>query len=172
MPYHWSENVPHSPGAGPDRPQVTLTLWPYRSLPPQGFVAFIAVTFVLLMVPVLGLLGQAALWGMLPYVLGALALTWVLLRRSYRDGALREVLTITDEAARLVRIDPDGRERSWEANPYWVRVEMQETGGPVENYLTLHGGPRTVEIGAFLGPEERVALRNELVAAFANPARR
>ena len=37
--------------------------------------------------------------------------------------------------------------------------------GKVEDYLTLQGGPREVEIGAFLTPPERRALEDRLVAA-------
>jgi len=30
---------------------------------------------------------------------------------------------------------------------------------PVENYLTLEGNQRTVELGGFLSPEERLTLK-------------
>jgi uncharacterized membrane protein len=48
---------------------------------------------------------------------------------------------------------------------------MHGKRGPVENYLTLSGSDRTVEIGAFLSPEERVALHGELQSAFARARR-
>jgi uncharacterized membrane protein len=152
MPYSWDT---------PDRRR--LTLWPHRSLTPGGFAAFFGITFLLLMVPVLLNLGSPVLWMLLPFVLGALALTWALVRRNGRDrGAILEVLTVTSDAAELVRTDPGGGRRNWKANPYWVRVQLWPTGGPVENYLTLKGGDREVEIGAFLSPDERIALKPEL----------
>jgi uncharacterized membrane protein len=157
MPYRWD---PPSPAA------ARLTLWPHRSLPPQGFAAFILITFALLMIPVLGLLGRSHLWFVLPFALGALWLTWALLRRNYRDGALTETLTLDPGLAELVRLDPGGRRRVWQANPYWIRV-VQHRAGPVENYLTLTGGDREVEIGAFLGPDERASLKPEIEAALA-----
>ncbi len=49
---------------------------------------------------------------------------------------------------------------------------MHRKDGPVENYLTLSGSDRTVEIGAFLSPEERAALYGELQGAFAQARRR
>jgi len=161
MPYRWT-----SPPSSAADPVARLSLWPHRSLSRDGFVVFIAITFVLLMVPLLSLLGQAALWSVLPFPLGAFALTWVLLRRSY-DTRLHEDLTLAPEVARLVHVDASGARQEWEANPYWVRVVLHRSGGPVENYLTLEGGPRVVEIGAFLSPQERVALRGELSDAFA-----
>jgi uncharacterized membrane protein len=45
-------------------------------------------------------------------------------------------------------------------------VHLHQTGGPVENYLTLRGGDREVEIGAFLDAKERLALYGEIKAAF------
>jgi len=56
---------------------------------------------------------------------------------------------------------------SWEANPYWVEVKLRPEGGKVENYLTLRGAGREVEIGAFLAPDERQVLRRELDDLFA-----
>ena len=54
--------------------------------------------------------------------------------------------------------------------PTWVTPHLHVTGGPVPNYLTLRGGPREVEIGAFLSEPERLALRDELQRAFARVA--
>jgi uncharacterized membrane protein len=142
-----------------------LRLWPNRSLPPRGFAAFILATFGMLMIPTLSLLGEPALWGVAPFTLGAVWLTWTLIRRNYRDGDLLETLTIARGQARLERRDPGGRRREWTANPYWVRVTLHKDGGPVENYLTLSGGDREVEIGAFLSPDERAALKPELESA-------
>jgi uncharacterized membrane protein len=159
MPYSWDQ-----PDSAPQ--QTRLTLWPHRSLPPQGFAAFILITFALLMLPVLGLLGRAELWGILPFALGVLWLTWALLRRNYRDGALTEILTLDQDRAELVRLDPGGQRRVWQANPYWIRV-VQHTTGPVATYLTLTGGDREVEIGAFLSPDERARLKPEIEAALA-----
>jgi uncharacterized membrane protein len=52
--------------------------------------------------------------------------------------------------------------RDWTANRYWAQVVFHPTSGPVEYYLTLQGGAREVEIGAFLSIEERKALYGEL----------
>jgi uncharacterized membrane protein len=165
MPFRWTEKTPDHPDA------QSLTLWPHRSLPRKGFATFIGVTFLLLLIPLLSFLGTPVLWGLLPFVMGVLALTWFLLMRSYADGQLTEVLTLWPDRVELVRTNPRGPEQRWEANPYWVRVEMHGKRGPVENYLTLSGSDRTVEIGAFLSPEERVALYGELQSAFARARR-
>lgn len=154
MPYEWSSPVQMS---------QTLRVWPNRSLPPKGFVIFIGMTFVLLMVPSVPLLGSAALWGVLPFSLMALIGLWWALRRNYADGRfLLEVLELTPDRLTLIRHNPDGRVQSFEANPYWIRVRMHVKDGPVENYLTLKSSDREVELGAFLSPDERLSLHGDL----------
>lgn len=161
MPYRW-----HEPGDGTARLQV----WPHRSLPRRGFVWFIGATAALLALPLLALLGSPILWGMLPFVLGAVAAIWWALARSYRSGATQEVLVLTPDLVRLTRLDPGRPARHWQANPYWLRVNLRDDG-PVEAYLTLRGGVgdemREVELGAFLSPEERVVLAAALCAHLA-----
>ena len=87
---------------------------------------------------------------------------WAALSRSYRDAEIVEDLTLTREALSLTRHGPRGRRQDWQANPYWVSVQVHLTGGPVPNYLTLKGNGREVELGAFLSEAERLALRDEL----------
>lgn len=161
MPYQWTRAEPGK--AGP----VTLRLWPHRSLPRRGFVAFIAATAALLALPLMAVLGTLVLWGLLPFAAAAVAGVWWGLSRSYRDGETLEILTLERDRITLSRRAPDRTEQHWQANPYWVRVRVYPTGGPVADYLTLRGSGREVEIGAFLTPEERRALHRELAGLIA-----
>ncbi len=158
MPHRWTD---------PDPETRRLILWPHRALTAEGFVWSIGGLAALIALPMVAVLGSPVMWGLLPFAVAAVAGLWWALRRSSRDGRLTEELTLTRGRAELVRREPSGRTLTWSADPHWVRVGMHETGGPVEHYLTLTGGGREVEIGAFLGPEERLALRAELIAALA-----
>ncbi len=158
MPYRWTQAA-DTPA---ETPTAHLVLWPHRSLSPEGFVAFFGITFLLLLLPLFAVLGSPILWGLLPFAMGALALTWLLIRRNQKDGTLREDLTLTPGSVTIIRHNPRKPDQTWQANPYWLRVELHESSGPVENYLTLTGAGRTVELGAFLSPEERAALHEEL----------
>jgi uncharacterized membrane protein len=71
----------------------------------------------------------------------------------------------------LSRHGPRGKRQDWEANPYWLRVTLHETGGPVPHYLTLKGEGREVELGAFLSEDERIALNRELFQRLKDVAR-
>ncbi|MFE3837775.1 DUF2244 domain-containing protein [Pseudogemmobacter sonorensis] len=154
MPYHWH----------PEENGERLDLWPHRALTRRGFVWFIGLTAGLIALPLLAVLGSPVLWGLLPFPLLALCAIWLALRRNGRDREIMERLTLSPERIELVRRDPGGRRRAWQANPYWIRVTLHPTGGPVPDYLTLSGGPREVEIGAFLSEEERGQLAGELCA--------
>jgi uncharacterized membrane protein len=158
MPYRWTSPAPET---------RVLTLWPHRSLTARGFVWFVGMTAALFLLPLLGVVGSPVLWALLPFLVAAIAGIWWAIRRNGRDGNLTEVLTITRDNTTLIRTEPSGARKDWKANPYWVRVTLHTTGGPVENYLTLKGGDREIEIGAFLSPDERLALRGELHEALA-----
>ena len=162
MPYEW---LSQRDG------ETRLHLWPYRSLPRRGFVWFVGGTAALLLLPLVAVLGSPVLWGLLPFLLGAVAAIWWALGRSYRDGEIVEDLCLGPDRMSLDRHGPRGAHQHWEANPYWVSLHLHPRGGPVPNYLTLRGGPREVELGAFLSEEERLTLRDELENALAQARR-
>jgi uncharacterized membrane protein len=154
MPYRWTEPSDDAPEA--------LHLWPHRSMTNGGFALFIGATFALICMPMIAVLGSPVLWALMPFVFGTLALTWTMIRMNDRALAMSEELVFWEDRIALTRREAKGRERYWEANPHWVRVALHEESGPVENYVTLRGGDREVEIGAFLSPEERAALFEDL----------
>ena len=153
MPYEW---LPPDDGA------QRLHLWPHRSLTQRGFVGFVGLTAALIGVPLLAHLGSPVLWALLPFLAGTIWAIWFALRKNGRDRDIVETLSLTPDRITLVRHGPKGQRQDWEANPYWLRVTLHATGGPVPNYLTLKGQGREVELGAFLSEEERVALEDEL----------
>jgi uncharacterized membrane protein len=155
MPYEW---LP--PEDGEDR----LHLWPHRSLDQRGFVWFVGLTAALIAVPLFGILGSPVLWALLPFLLCTIWAIWFALRKNGRDRDIVEDLRLSSNQITLVRHGPRGKRQNWQANPYWLRVTLHETGGPVPNYLTLKADGREVELGAFLSEDERIALRSDLVS--------
>jgi len=150
----------------PDAPILDLRLWPNRSLPRRGATIVIVLLAVGLAAPLAPLLGTSLLWGIVPFELAVLAGVFAAFRRSYADGALTEELRLWPDQISVVRREPRGGVRTWRADPYWVKARLIEDG-KVEQYLTLRGGGREIELGAFLSPEERVALHADLTAALA-----
>ena len=141
-------------------PSYRVLLYPHRSLPRGGFVIFIAVTCAMMALPLLALVQTSAFWGLLPFLVITVAAVWMFLMHSYRTGQLVEELSLWPDRITVVRRNPNGTLQTWQTNPYWVEVISHDT--PVPHYLTLRGGPREVELGAFLSPGERVELKEEL----------
>lgn len=161
MPYRWTTST---------GTQAELKLWPHNALPLRGFAGFMLALSTLAAVPLLALLGTALLWGILPFVVLAMTGIWWALRRNRRDRQVIEVLTLTPAQAHLARHNPGGTVQEWQCNRYWARPELHANSGPVPYYITLKGGDREVEIGAFLSEDERKALYDDLVARLSRRA--
>ena len=124
-----------------------------------------AATLALIALPLAMLLGSPVLWGLLPFFGLVIWGLWAAIGRNQRDRRMSETLTLWRDRVELVRRERRGEQR-WEANPYWVSVHLHPGEQPVEHYLTLKGGGREVEFGAFLSPEERKGLHARLTRLF------
>lgn len=163
MPLEWTFKTEQaSEKSGACFPVEELHLWPHRSLTAGGFVWFIAITATALSLPLMAVLGSVVLWGLLPFMLLVLWGVWYGIRRNQRDLSLHEVLILAEDRIALTRHNPRRAPQHWEANPYWVELCLHPSRGPVENYLTLRGSDREVEIGSFLSPDERLSLHADL----------
>ena len=155
MPYDILEDIK-------DTQIKIIEVWPYNSLKPKGFVLFLGSTFVLICLPLFNVLGTTVFWGLLPFLLVAFVGVWFALRRSLNDRQVLEQLTLSQEEIALIRQDPTGEHKHWVCSPYWTKLKIYETGGPVTNYITLTGNGREVELGAFLSEDERKTLYEEV----------
>lgn len=158
MPYEWQP---------PKGDAQQLHLWPHRSLTQHGFVWFVGSTAALIAVPLISILGTPVLWALLPFLAVTVWALWFALRKNGRDRDILEQMELAPSRIILTRHEPKGDSKEWTANPYWVRVTLHKTGGPVPHYLTLRGEDREVEVGSFLSEDERIALANELETAIA-----
>jgi len=155
MPYDIREDIK-------DTQIKIIEVWPYSSLKPKGFVLFLGSTFVLISLPLFNVLGTTVFWGLLPFLLLAFMGVWFALRRSLNDRQILEQLTLSKEEIALIRQNPTGEHKRWVCSPYWAKLKIYETEGPVANYITLTGNGREVELGAFLSEDERKTLYEEL----------
>ena len=141
---------------------TTIELWPYNSLKPQGFAFFFGVTFALIALPLFNVLGTKVFWGLFPFLFLTLMGIWFALRKSLRDRQILEQLTLYKDELVLIRQDPNGEQKEWVCSRYWFKLRMYDKEGPVVNYITLSGNGREVELGSFLGEDERKDLFHEL----------
>ena len=155
-----------------DAPRATATmappapfdavLYPNRSLDPFGFhllmaaivlvSAGIGAAFVMLGAwPVTGFLG-------LDVVLLYLAFRW-----NYRQGRRAEFIRLDGPELVVRRVEPSGRRREWRFDAHRLRVTIEERN----HQLTLSSYGRTLVVGAFLSPDERLEVAEALRAALA-----
>ncbi len=147
-----------------DAPILALRLWPNRSLSRRGFAWVIGLVAAGIALPLLPLIGTKVALGLLPFLVAAPLALYVALRRSYYDGRLVEELRLWPDLMTVERREPRGTVRRWQANPFWVRPRLADNAR-IEKYLTLEGGGREIELGAFLSPPEREALYADICAA-------
>jgi len=148
-----------------DAPLYSVALWPHRALGRSGKRTVMIIAALGFAMPLVPAFGTPVFWGLLPFEAAALGFLWLGFRRSDADGRLTEVLTLWRDEMRVERTEPSGRVLRWQAKPSFVRLGLRADGGKVENYLTLRGGGREIELGAFLSPDERLRLHDEITQA-------
>ena len=161
------ETTSQSPDAG----NLRAILHPNRSLSQTGFlivlgfIGFISfasgIAFTMMGAwPVIGFYG-----------LDVLAI-YVAFKINYRSGKAYEFVELSPELLKITRVQPSGRSRSFDFNPYWVKVLLNEwPDGSANLKLALHGDE--FEFARFLNAEEKKdfaqALRNALSMARGAP---
>ena len=143
---------------------------PHRSLGPTGFrnlmlaafafSALVSLPFYLMGAwPVVGFMG-----------LDVLAL-YVAFRANFRSARAYEELRLTPFELLFARINTRGTRREWRFNPSWVRFERieHEEFGTQRLALVSHG--RSLEVGAFLGPDQKAELATKFSRALAQARR-
>lgn len=154
-----------------DVPVYSVGLWPNQSLGQGGYRFALWIAAAGVAIPMSIVAGTPAFWGLLPFAAGTVLALRYALRRNRRDLRYSESLEVWPDEIRVVRHEAGGRCLRWQAEPMRVRVRLHGDG-PVEDYLTLTGGGREIELGAFLSPEERVSLAAEIEAALTRAIRR
>lgn len=153
-----------------DKPVYRVELWPNQSLTQPGLFTVLSISACLLTVPLMSVIGTAVFWGLLPFLAITLWALWYGIKRNTRNLSMSETLTIWRDDVRVERREPNGLVRRWQAEPMSVRLTVHQDAR-IEDYLTLTGAGREIELGAFLAPEERVALAEEIESALTRAIR-
>lgn len=151
------------------QPNLNLVLRPHRSLSPLGFwlvmggiggVSFAAgLAFWLAGAwPVFGFFG-----------LDVLLVYWAF-KASYSSGKTYETVCLTDNALTVCRVGRRGERNIWSFQPYWLRVDIDDPPNH-ESALTLSSHGKTLVIGAFLPPWERLEVARILRGALSHTRR-
>jgi uncharacterized membrane protein len=155
-------DVPDATMTSPPPSLFDAVLYPNRSLDRFGFHLLMAA----IVLASAGIGAACVLAGAWP-VTGFLGLDVVLLylafRWNYRQGRRAEFIRLDGAELAVRRVEPSGRRREWRFDAHWVRVMIDDRS----HQLTLSSHGRTLVLGSFLSPDERLAVGEALRAALA-----
>ena len=148
---------------------LDLTLRPNRSLSRANARTLVLAVGGLFLIGSIRFL-VLGLWPVIPFMIADVALLAWALRSNYRSGGARERLVLAQDALILTRIDPWGKAVEHVLEPYFTRVDIEET--PLgDTNLFLSNSGRRLRVGQFLSPPERRevgALIREALARYRN----
>jgi uncharacterized membrane protein len=152
--------------ADSESPRVFLdtVLHPYRSLAPRGFYILMAALAALSLLcgTICILVGAWPIFGF--FGLDVL-LVYVAFRASYRSARQNEAVRLTEKTLTVERTSVRGERRQWTFEPTWLRVVYDDEAERSPLTLASHG--RSLDIGGFLGPDQRRSVAGQLRRALA-----
>ena len=158
--------APHSDEA----PILAVRLFPHRSLDPKGMRILLGATFVVSAIFSLPfyLMGAWPIIGFLGLDVAALYLAF---RANFRAARAYEDYHLTYFELLFARVTARGARREWRFNPAWVRFERVEHEEFGTQRLSLVSRGRSLEVGAFLGPDQKAELAAKFSRALAQARR-
>ena len=155
------EAQPAAPAeADPQRPVFEALLYPQRSLGRRGYTILIAGTALVVSIYGLVFLLLGA-WPIFGFLGGEWALFWFLFRHHHRGDDRAERIRLYADHLLFERFDRRGGHTAERLQPYWLSVILERAEEP-DNALYLRSHGKLIQIGAFLSPQERRGLAEEL----------
>ena len=107
---------------------------------------------------------QMGAWPVLGFCGLEILILYVAFHFNYISGQKSEEVELTENILEIRKISPLGHVLHWRFEPTWLRVKIDE---PLQHDSKLHlaSQGRSIEIGAFLTPEERLQLARALRCA-------
>lgn len=153
----------HSTDRADEQVQFSAILTPHRSLGPNGFVIFMSV--ITLVSFVAGLIfAMIGAWPVFGFFGLDVLLIYFFFKLNYRAARSYETVDLTESELRITRVTPSGKSRSWQFNPYWVRLFVEHhPAKTVRLILSSHG--RELVFGEFLSHDEKLDFAKALQSA-------
>ena len=149
-----------------DAPLLDMRLHPHRSLPPKGFrrlMAFASIASASISLPFYFI----GAWPVVGFLGLDLLLLYLAFRASFRAARAYEVLRLTPLELLFARVTQRGARREWRFNPSWVRFERVDHPEFGAQRLALVSQGRSLEVGRFLGPEQKAEVATRFARALA-----
>ena len=147
----------------PERVFFDATLHPNRSLGPVGFRVFMVIAGLSALV--IGVLFMVAgAWPVFAFSGAEFLLLYFAFRMNYRSGRAYERIRLTEERLEVQRFNASGEVGRWQFEPTWLKVSMADPPQH-DSQITLSSHGRSLVVGSFLSPGERVEVADALRAA-------
>jgi uncharacterized membrane protein len=143
-------------------PLLDLVLRPHRSLSPAGFWVIMGVMAAFSFIGGI-VFWLAGAWPVIGFLGVDVLLVYIAFKASYAGGRAYERVRLSPGLLTVERVDPWGRHTSFDLPPHWLQVNLDAEQSRL--CLTSHG--RSLTIAAFLPPEERAQVADEIRAAVA-----
>ncbi|WP_366654079.1 DUF2244 domain-containing protein [Fodinicurvata sp. EGI_FJ10296] len=150
---------------GSEKVHFDAILHPNRSLSQAGFYLVMAMVGLisLIMGTVFLIAGAWPVFGF--YGLDVAIVYWAF-RRNYHSARMYECVRLTDATLVVERVDTRGHHHNWTFQPHWMQIHMDDPPQH-ESQIRLVSHGRSLIIGSFLSPEERLDFANALRRALA-----
>lgn len=135
-------------------------LTPHRSLSARGFVVLMTVICVVSFAAGLAFFLIGA-WPVVGFFGLDVLLIYLAFRINYRHARMYERLELAPDRLVVRRVDHWGKERSWDFQPTWLQVLIDEPPAH-DSPLVLRSHGRSLKVGHFLTAEERLDLARAL----------
>jgi uncharacterized membrane protein len=152
-------------GADAQPVRFDAILTPHRSLSPLGFTILMTVVAGVNVVGGVAFMLHGA-WPVFGFCGLDVLLFYVMFRLNYRSARMFERIRLTADELVVERHEVNGKTRSWSFQPYWLRVTLADPAEP-DSPLLLKSHGRSLAVGSFLTPAERVDLARALERALA-----
>lgn len=160
---HQDSPTPERPGESPGaRPIFEALLYPHRSLGRKGYAILLAGTAAIVFLYGMVFLVMGA-WPIFGFLGGEWLLFWFLFRKNHRGDDRAERIRLYADHLLFERYDRRGGHTIERLQPYWLNVILERAEEP-DNALYLRSHGKSIAVGAFLSPQERRDLAEELRA--------
>lgn len=155
------------------KPLLDQVLRPSPPMPPRALLTILCIVAVMNFLFAGYFVLQGA-WPVMPFMGADVALLAWAFQTSVKASKREEQVTLTADRLQVVRRVPGKRAGEYHLNPYWVRVQMDESPDharvfhgsmPQASNLTLWSHGKGLTIGKFLSPMVRAQFGNELKTA-------
>ena len=140
-----------------DKPVFDALLTPHRSIGPAGIRIVVLVFAALAAVPAAYLV-TTKVWPLVFVLIAATLSLWLALSISHARGRAFEEVTLWRHHLKVRHVTHKGREYQHGFNPFWVRFDIDRNHADQVSRMTLKTREETVEIGAFLNPDDKASF--------------